>query len=183
MPPWDAHALLRPPFTAAEFTATEFHSAEDKAKFANALCRFIAAGCPERLWTKPFYRRLNSTFGMIAHCNRHGFWEEFFTDARSRLAFIQRLRWYCVYGHPGFTWGDVEQAVQARLRASGALEPYRAVLEAEVERTERATLDRLRAKYDDAPPPPADPPQPFASARAAKPSRKGQGEGRQGSLI
>jgi hypothetical protein len=33
-------ALLNPAFTAAEFTPTQWDSAEDKAKFANALMKF-----------------------------------------------------------------------------------------------------------------------------------------------
>src|SRR5271157_3601827 len=43
MPVIDTGTLVRPAFEAAQFTATKWDSAADKADFANALCRFIAA--------------------------------------------------------------------------------------------------------------------------------------------
>ena len=64
---FDTSALLRPPCTAAEFTATKWDSAEKKAEFANKLCKFIAADFKESLFTKAFYERLSMTFGHIAH--------------------------------------------------------------------------------------------------------------------
>src|SRR5271165_4065082 len=43
MPVIDTRTLVRPAFEAAQFTATKWDSAADKADFANALCRFIVA--------------------------------------------------------------------------------------------------------------------------------------------
>src|SRR5271166_2482106 len=43
MPVIDTGTLVRPAFEAAQFTATKWDSAADKADFASALCRFIAA--------------------------------------------------------------------------------------------------------------------------------------------
>lgn len=54
-------------FTACEFTATEYSSREDKVWFADHFVGFVEAGCPERLFTKRFYRRLSLCFGHIAH--------------------------------------------------------------------------------------------------------------------
>jgi len=64
---FDTSALTRPLFTDAEFTATKWNSAAQKAAFANALCRFIAADFRESLFTQNLYRRLALSFGHIAH--------------------------------------------------------------------------------------------------------------------
>ena len=66
LPAATVRALTTPAFTAAEFAPTQWDSAEDKAKFANALMKFIAHEFPRQSFTKPFYRRLSSTFGHIA---------------------------------------------------------------------------------------------------------------------
>jgi hypothetical protein len=42
LPAATVRTLTTPAFTAAEFTPTQWDSAEDKAKFANALMKFIA---------------------------------------------------------------------------------------------------------------------------------------------
>ncbi len=39
---FDTSALARPLFTDADFTATKWDSAFEKAAFANALCRFMS---------------------------------------------------------------------------------------------------------------------------------------------
>ncbi len=63
----DTGALVRPAFTAADFTATKWDTSEDKAKFANDLCRFIANDFKAMMFTDKLYRRLAMMFGHIAH--------------------------------------------------------------------------------------------------------------------
>lgn len=158
MPPFDGRVLVRPPFSDAEFTATKWDSSADKARFANALCRFIAEDFPEKRWTQKLYRRLSLTYGMIAHYDSCGFWAEYFTGTEGKITFLQDLLSYPCYGQPDHTYCDVERAVAARLRQSGILPAYRALRLAEIEASERAVLARLRSKYDGAPavtPPPA----------------------------
>jgi hypothetical protein len=48
LPAATIRALTAPAFTAAEFTPTQWDSAEDKAKFANALMKFIANEFPRQ---------------------------------------------------------------------------------------------------------------------------------------
>ena len=60
-------ALTTPFFEPHQFIATQWNSAEDKAKFANALMTFIANEFPRRSFTKSLYQRLSNTFGHIAH--------------------------------------------------------------------------------------------------------------------
>jgi hypothetical protein len=66
-------------FSPDDFTPTKFSTAEQKATFANQLIAFIAAGFPEKKFTKALYERLSTCFGFIAHLNRNGFFETFFT--------------------------------------------------------------------------------------------------------
>lgn len=144
---FDTNALLRPAFTGGEFTATKWKPADAKAEFANKLCRFIAAGFKESLFTKALYRRLGLCFGHIAHYHSFGFFDHFFRDLRGKVGFLEEtLRWLPC-GDPAYTFCDVGRAVQARLRSCNLLAAYRALSAAELEGAEREVLRRLRAKY------------------------------------
>jgi hypothetical protein len=164
MRPWDAPALLRPPFDPAMFTPTKWGSAADKALFANKLARFIASDFPPSLFTHKFYSRLSNCFGMIAHYSREGFISEFFETLSGKINFLDEVMSYPCYGDPAFTYGDVETVFVLRLRASGILAFYRALQAAEIEAQECRLLAALRAKYDGAPgaPDPIVPPTPLA---------------------
>ena len=145
---FDTGALLRPRFQPDEFTATKWDTGEVKAKFANGLCRFMAADFKEPLFTKALYQRLSMCFGHIAHYNREGLFEEFFSDLRGKIDFLeQTLAWRC-FGDPECTYSDLESGVNARLRCCNLLAAYRALRAAEVENAERDTLRRLQQKYD-----------------------------------
>nr|MBW4025724.1 hypothetical protein [Pseudomonadota bacterium] len=147
----DTSALLRPPCSPAEFTASKWDSAEKKAEFANKLCKFIAADFKESLFTKAFYERLSMTFGHIAHYNREGFFGTYFENLAGKVEFLEHtLQWPC-FGDPEYTYSDVEQVIKARLRNSDLLDAYRAMRAAEIEKSERAALKRLSEKYEGAP--------------------------------
>ena len=62
-------ALTTPAFVAADFVPTHWDSAEQKAKFANALLTFVAQDFPRSKFHEGFYRRLSNTFGHIANYN------------------------------------------------------------------------------------------------------------------
>ena len=145
---FDTAALLRPRFLAAEFTATKWDSSEVKAKFANDLCRFMAADFKEALFTRELYHRLSMCFGHIAHYDREGFLSAFFRDLRGKVDFLdQTLSWRC-FGDPQHTFSDVERAVKARLRICDLLGAYRALRATEAERAERELLRRLQRRYE-----------------------------------
>ena len=145
---FDTGALLRPRFLAHEFNATKWDSSEVKTKFANDLCRFMAADFNEYLFTKALYQRLSMCWGHIAHYNREGFFGEFFRSLRGKVDFLeQTLAWRC-FGDPEYTYSDVEAAVNARLRSCNLLAAYRALRAAEVENAEREMLRRLQQKYE-----------------------------------
>jgi len=143
-----ARRLTQPPFTAGQFTPTQFASAADKAAFANKLVRFLARDCPEAAFTKGFYRALSNSFGHIAHYNLAGFYGEFFRTTADKIAFVRQTIEYPAYGVPEFTFCDVERAVRTRVGASGLLMHLRVLRDAETEQAERAQLERLKAKYE-----------------------------------
>jgi len=60
-------ALPRPALAAGGFTATRWHSADEKARMGDAILAFIARGMPRSGWTMSLYNRLSNMFGFIAH--------------------------------------------------------------------------------------------------------------------
>ena len=154
LPAATVRALTIPAFTAAEFTPTQWDSAEDKAKFANALMKFIANEFPRQSFTKSLYQRLNNTFGHIAHRNLDGFYGAFFERDTDKVVFLEQTLSWPHFGDPTFTFSDVEHAVKRRLRAAKAIDIFR-LLEADAtRRRELATLARLQEKHGARTPPP-----------------------------
>jgi hypothetical protein len=170
-------SLRTPQLTAPDFTPTKFHTADDKAWFANALLKFLADDCPQSAFTDRLYARLSSSFGHIAHHDRHGFYENFFVTSDRKLEFLeQTLRWPC-YGAAEHTFCDVEILVQSRIASADLFAIERSRRDAEIGLRERELLARLKAKYEPTPrfdPPPIPTSTPVPSA-APKP--------RQGSLF
>lgn len=101
------------PFTAEQFTPTQWDTAADKAKFANHFVRFVASGYKETLFYDWFYKRLSNTFGHIAHYDRIGFYNHFFRDKTAQLYFMTATRQGGGYGDPAYTYSDVEKAIKA----------------------------------------------------------------------
>jgi hypothetical protein len=173
LPAATIRALLNPAFTATEFTPTQWASAEDKAKFANALMKFIANEFPRGSFTRSLYQRLSNTFGHIAHGSLDGFYGAFFERDLDKVVFLEQTLSWPHFGDPTFTFSDVERAVKRRLRAAKAIDIFR-LLEADAtRRRELATLARLQEKYGarSAPPDPtpigSQPPSPTPAGRSA----------------
>jgi len=122
LPSTIVRALTTPAFEPDHFTATQWSTTEDKAKFANALMKFIAHEFPRQSFSKTLYQRLSNTFGHIAHTNQDGYYSVFFERDADKVVFLdQTLRWPC-YGDPTYTFCDVECAVQRRLRAANVID-------------------------------------------------------------
>lgn len=140
-------SLRPPPLTAHDFTSTKFHSAEEKAWFANALLKFLADDCPKSAFTDRLYRLLHNSFGHIAHYDKNGFFQNFFLDPNGKVEFLeQTLQWPC-YGQPDFTFCDVERIIQQRISTANLLTIESTRRKAEVEARERRQLEHLTAKY------------------------------------
>ena len=134
-------------FDPTQFTPTQWSTSIDKALFAKQFVRFVQSDFAEKHFTKKFYQRLSSTFGHIAHYNRGGFWDTFFTTTAYKVRFLEMAVQYPCYGDPAWTFSDVERAVQAWLKAEGTLERYQQQLADEIEAAELALLARLQQKY------------------------------------
>ena len=94
--------LTTPAFVAADFVPTHWDSAEQKAKFANALLTFVAQDFPRSKFHESFYRRLSNTFGHIAYYNCDGFYGRFFLTAEDKLEFLEQcVTWPC-HGDPTY---------------------------------------------------------------------------------
>ena len=170
LPAATIRALTAPTFTAAEFAPTQWDSAEDKAKFANALMKFIANEFPWQSFTKAFYLRLSNTFGHIAHGTLDGFYGAFFERDLDKVLFLEQTLSWPPFGDPTFTFSDVERAVKRRLHAAKVIDIFR-LLEADAtRRRELATLARLKEKYGARTPPDLAPigPQPSSLAPAGR---------------
>ena len=77
LPATIVRALTTPAFQPDQFIATQWSTAEDKAKFANALMKFIAHEFPRQSFSKALYQRLSNTFGHIAQlCGACGYAEQ-----------------------------------------------------------------------------------------------------------
>ncbi len=134
-------------FHASQFTPTKWNTAQDKMRFAQQFVRFVQSDFAAQHFTDRFYRRLSMTFGHIAHYNRGGFWEEFFTTTADKVRFLEQTLQYPCYGDPAWTYSDAERALQAWLKAEGTLDRYRRKLAEDTEAGERAELARLQRKY------------------------------------
>jgi hypothetical protein len=147
--------MTKPTFTAEQFTATKWDTAEDKAAFANRLIRLIETDFKPTIFTGKFYRRLSMCFGFIANFNQRGFYETHFGDTERKVYFLKALirdeaSFYGrPHGDPAWTYSDVEYVIGASpwVREQLTIYSQRYVREQEVR--ERADLARLKAKYED----------------------------------
>lgn len=106
--------------SAEQFTDSGWPSgtAARKARFVNALLRFIRADCPREKFTKPLYQGLSTDghFGFIAHYDIHGFYAEQMSTPERRAQFLRDLASNCEkdahLDRPDL-WSDVK-AVLAR---------------------------------------------------------------------
>jgi hypothetical protein len=137
-------------FTETDFTATKFATAEEKARIANKLTRFILGGFKQKSFSKAMYTRLSNMYGHIAHYDIHGFYETWFSGSKERFKWaeyvLQGGAYGCV-GSPAHTWSDVEKALMVWMRDNRIAEQLDALYRTEVEECELALLRNLQAKY------------------------------------
>jgi hypothetical protein len=98
-----------------------------------------------------FYVRLALCFGHIAHLNKHGSFETFFTCTQDKVRFLRMTLAHPCHGDTTCTYSDVERALQSWLREGGVLNKYEQHLADETEAEERLALARLQAKYGTVP--------------------------------
>ena len=105
-----------PVINADQFTATQWQSKEDKRSWTIKFCRFIMGGCRPEKFSKQLYERLNGMFSHIAHYDRGGFANVWFSTSEARNQWLTYILERHMYGNPEWTWSDVEQVVQKWVR-------------------------------------------------------------------
>ena len=136
-------------FTAQDFTATNFATAEDKAKWANKFTKFILGGLQRNSFKKEIYKQLNHMFGHCAEYHPDGFYCTWFEDTYKCLHWVETVTttWLAGIGQPQFTWSDVEMKLVQWIRQNNIHEQIAGYLQAETEQKERATLKVLQNRY------------------------------------
>src|SRR5437763_16936141 len=87
-------------FTPEQFTQTKWDNAQTKANFGRQFVKFVESDFNQRLFPQAFYRRLSMTFGHIAHLNRQGFFETFFTTTAYKVRLLHMTLAHTCYGDP-----------------------------------------------------------------------------------
>lgn len=136
------------PFTADQFVATEWSTAEDKAQFGNTFVHFVKSDFNRKQFTKPFYRRLSMCFSHIAHNDIFGFYNTWFDRDVDRLGFLRHTLNHPCYGDPKFTFSDVERAIQIELAHLDLVYLYEQRIEIATHKRELSELERLKRKYE-----------------------------------
>jgi len=130
-----------------QFVPTPYATREDKARFCQQFAEFVKSDFSWAKFSNRLYRQLSVTFWYIAHYDKKGFWETFFTSAAGKARFVFLTLANPCYGDPTLTFSDAERRIQDWLKIEGSLERYRALAEAEREAGERTMLIRPRQKY------------------------------------
>lgn len=136
-------------FDPSLFTASQWDTAEQKARFANHYTRFVAKGFPWTLFPEWFYKRLSNCYMHIAHFNRQGFADVWFSTPRRRSEFLEHALGYPCYGSPEYTYSDVERVLKAWIRTNRVDEYYRAIADEAERADERALLKTLLERHPD----------------------------------
>lgn len=141
----------REPFGPERYHAIEgtAWTAEQKSKYAKQLVAFVESGFEERRFTEHLYLTVRSCFGHIAHYDRRGFYDYWFSTAAKQLSWVRYvLSSEREKSNPRFTFSDVEGDVREWLSRSSHEAHLENEATAEVEKAERAELARLKAKYE-----------------------------------
>jgi hypothetical protein len=136
-------------FQTQDFTPTQWATAEEKAKIANRLTRFILGGFQQASFTKAMYQRLSNMFGHIAHYNINGFYEVWFSEIKACRDWAEHItgNWLSGMGDPRFSWSDVEKALIQWVKDKQIAEQLDELYRFDMEQNELALLNVLQRKY------------------------------------
>ena len=136
-------------FQLEDFTPTQWATAEEKAKIANKLTKFILGGFQQASFTRTMYQRLSNMFGHIAHYNLNGFYDVWFSDIKSCRDWAEHITgsWLSGVGDPRFTWSDVEKVLIQWVKDNQIAEQLDELYQLDMEQKELALLNVLQQKY------------------------------------
>lgn len=136
-------------FERFEFKRAGSSTIEDKQRYLYHFTRFVRADFKDTLFPDWFYKQTSYMWGHIAHFNRGGFFNTWFSTTHQKVAFLERCSDpRCIYGDPAYTYVDVERALLHWLKETDVLGQYRKRYAREIEAAERAQLDALKKKYN-----------------------------------
>jgi len=115
------------------------------AKTVESFGRFAASGYKRTLFTKELYRDLSRTFEFIAHFDIDGFYNVRFSGPAER---VDTFAIMVDEEQQRRTLTDLEQQLRSVVVTMGLYGAAANQLADETERTERAELARLKAKYE-----------------------------------
>ena len=134
-------------FTASEFLPTKWSTADEKAAFGNNFLHFMLTGFLAGQFTEKLYTRLSMCFGYIACFDRNGFAETWFDSPESIASFVNHLMQWPCHGDPGFTFSDVERAIQREAVRLNLVAKVNEAAASSTRQRELALLDVLENKY------------------------------------
>jgi hypothetical protein len=134
-------------FTASDFVPTKWSTADEKAAFGNTLLHFMLTGFVAGRFTEKLYTRLSMCFGHIACFDRNGFAETWFDSPESIASFVNHLMQWPCHGDPGFTFSDVERAIQREAVRLNLVAKVNEAAASSIQLRELALLDALENKY------------------------------------
>jgi len=136
-------------FQMEDFTPTKWATAEEKAKIANKMTRFILGGFQQGSFTRAMYQRLSNMFGHIAHYNILGFYEEWFANIKACRDWAEYItgNWLSGMGDPKFTWSDVEKALIQWVKDNQIAEQLDELYQLDIKQKELALLNALQRKH------------------------------------
>ena len=107
----------------------------------------MLTGFPAGRFTERLYTRLSMCFGQIAHVDRNGFAETWFDSPESIAAFVNHLMQWPCHGDPGFTFSDVERAIQREAARLNLVAKVNEAAARSTQQRELTLLDALENKY------------------------------------
>jgi hypothetical protein len=134
-------------FTASEFLPTKWSTADEKAAFGNNFLHFMLTGFLAGRFTEKLYTRLSMCYGHVAHFDRAGFSETWFDSPESIASFVNHLMQWPCHGDPGFTFSDVERAIQREAARLKLVAKVNEAAETSIRQRELALLYALESKY------------------------------------
>lgn len=134
-------------FTASDFLPTKWSTTDEKVVFGNNLLHFMLTGFLAERFTEKLYSRLSMCFGHVAHFDRQGFAETWFDSPESIASFVNHLMQWPCHGDPGYTFSDVERAVQREAARLNLVAKVNEAAASSIQQRELALLDALEKKY------------------------------------
>ena len=95
---------------------TQWNTVADKEKFIKHFKSFVQKGFTESMFNQSFYNRMSMMRGHIAHYNRGGFYETWFSTSEKRAGFLSTWTRQPCNGDPTFTWSDAERILADWIR-------------------------------------------------------------------